>query len=382
MSESKMRRCTCALPQEISDMIFDFLHDDRRTLKSCALVCKPWVHAAHQHLFYDYRIEATPSFRNGYAMQLHSRAQQSSFYLYIQELTLAAKPSRSSLYPELNEDDVAAFFALLPRLRLLRLEQTGFTRRTPSTQPHAQLAVDTLSINWMYPSIPGSSSSTHDLLSLFREIRELDIRVVHRKHLPDAAHIERDTPSTITVNTLTLSDVSGPLLGMLQKMVLGTHLHTIKVAVAATTDVIELGSLLATVGTNVVDFQLSIWNFWANDFTDWNVLGLTRCPNLQSVVLLYANSGPLYSWETVYGLLAAVPATVTKLTIVVRDEYCLNSANWLRLHQGLEHVTSLQHLHFRLCRGGDLFQSCDIPQKSMDRLRRAFPSLSNRWLKR
>ncbi|KAI0695178.1 hypothetical protein BC835DRAFT_1273755, partial [Cytidiella melzeri] len=47
------------LPREVIDMIIDFLHDDRRTLKSCAAVCKQWVSVAHPHLFRDYRIEAT-----------------------------------------------------------------------------------------------------------------------------------------------------------------------------------------------------------------------------------------------------------------------------------------------------------------------------------
>ncbi|KAI0094839.1 hypothetical protein BDY19DRAFT_914852 [Irpex rosettiformis] len=379
MPEAESDVCR-TLPQEVIDMIIDFLHDDRRTLKSCAEVAKSWVRVSYYHLFRKFRIEATPSFKAGYSAQLQA-ILRSSFYPYIHELTAVPIPTRSSLYPELTEEDVVAFFTSLPRLRSLRLDQTGFTRHLSRPQPARRFSADRLSINWMYPSIPGSSSSTSDLLLLFYEIRELDLKVIHRKHLSDAISFEgREPPPPIMVDTLTLSDVSGPLLRLLRRLISGDRLHTMRVSIAATADVVELGELLSTVGSNIYEFQLAIWNFWSNDFADWDVLGLTNCPNLQSVVILYANSGPFYSWETVYGLLAAVPARVRQVTIVVRDEYCLNSANWARLRQTLEHLTNLQRIQFRLCRGGDLFKSREVPQKVLEGLCRALPSFKTRGL--
>jgi hypothetical protein len=98
------------------------------------------------------------------------------------------------------------------------------------------------------------------------------------------------------------------------------------------------------------------------------------------VVILYANSGAWYSWETVYDILAIVPTVAQKVTIVVRDEHCLYSANWPRLYQRLAHVTQLQHVHVRLCQGGDLFQSREVPQKAMGRLPHALPLLNPRRL--
>ncbi|KAI0815025.1 hypothetical protein BC629DRAFT_834035 [Irpex lacteus] len=388
------------LPQEVIDMIIDFLQDDRRTLRSCAEVCKPWVRVAYYHLFRNFRIEATPSFKAGYSAKLRA-ILQCSFHVYVQDLTVAPIPTRSSLYPELAEEDVVAFLTYLPRLRSLRLDQTGFTRHISKLHPTRRFSLDKLSINWMYPSIPGTNSSTSDLLLLFYEIRELDLKVVHRKHLSDAISFEGGKPPPpVLVDTLTLSDVSGPLLRLLRRLISGDHLRTMRVSIAATADVVELGEMLNSVGSKLLEFQLAIWNFWSNDFTresarsslscdhtaysahplDWDALGLSSCPNLQSVIILYANSGPFYSWETVYGLLAAVPARVRQVTIVVRDEYCLSSANWPRLRQTLEHLTNLQRIQFRLCQGGDLFQSREIPQKVMEGLCRALPSLKNRGL--
>ena len=389
------------LPQEVIDMIIDFLHDDRRTLKACAQVSRSWVRVSHYHLSRNVRIEATPSFKAGYSAQLQSLLRW-PFHVYIYELTVVPVPTRSSLYPELTEENVVAFFTSLPRLRSLSLDQTGFTRRHLSrSQPACRFSADKLSINWMYPSIPGSNSSTSDLLLLFYEIKELDLKVIHRKHLSDAISFEGgEPPPPIMVDTLTLSDVSGPLLRLLRSLISRDRLRIMRVSIAATADVVELGDLLGAIGSNILEFQLSIWNFWSNDFTgesirqlfkydqsaysahslDWDVLGLSNCPNLQSVVILYANSGPFYSWETVYGLVAAIPTRVKQITIVVRDEYCLSSANWSRLRQTLEHLTNLRRLQFRLCRGGDLFQSREIPQQVMEGLCRALPSFKDRGL--
>ena len=41
------------IPQEISDYIVDFLHDEKKTLRQCCLVSKSWVPRAQQHLFYE-----------------------------------------------------------------------------------------------------------------------------------------------------------------------------------------------------------------------------------------------------------------------------------------------------------------------------------------
>jgi hypothetical protein len=45
-----------AIPQELSDMILDFLHDDVAALCSAGLVCKSWLPASRFHLFSKIKI--------------------------------------------------------------------------------------------------------------------------------------------------------------------------------------------------------------------------------------------------------------------------------------------------------------------------------------
>jgi hypothetical protein len=248
-------------------MIIDFLRDDRPTLKYCAQVSKQWIPASHQHLFREFRIEATPSYKAGYSAQLKEILRQ-SFYIYICELTVVALPTRSMLYPELFEEDVVAFFTLLPRLCSLKLDRTGFKGPISSSRPKSRFCADKITVDWMYSTIPGSSASTGDLLSLFHEIRELDLKMIHHKYLPDAITIEEiEPPPTIKVDILTLSDVSIPLLRLLRRMISSSRLHTVRASVADAAEVVELGAFLSAVGSNLVEFQLSIWNFWSVDFT-------------------------------------------------------------------------------------------------------------------
>ena len=42
-----------AIPQELSDTILDFLHDDMAALCSAGLVCRSWLPASRFHLFSD-----------------------------------------------------------------------------------------------------------------------------------------------------------------------------------------------------------------------------------------------------------------------------------------------------------------------------------------
>jgi len=47
---------TKELPIELVEAILDYLHDDKRALKMCSLVCKAWLHPTYRLLFYDTRL--------------------------------------------------------------------------------------------------------------------------------------------------------------------------------------------------------------------------------------------------------------------------------------------------------------------------------------
>ncbi|KAL4246646.1 hypothetical protein ABKN59_008145 [Abortiporus biennis] len=61
MADCNPNRFFGVLPQELTDTIIDFLHDDRNTLKSCSLVCHSWIPATRFHLFRRITLDLTPN---------------------------------------------------------------------------------------------------------------------------------------------------------------------------------------------------------------------------------------------------------------------------------------------------------------------------------
>lgn len=273
----------------------------------------------------------------------------------MRELALSAGPI-PVLSPELTEDTITTIMETLPRLRFLKLRQTGYVGSISEVHPYKLCS---LSVSWMYPSIPGTSTSLVSLLSLFHTIRVLDLEVIHRKHLYTEEMLaaeETRLSKLVRVHALQLHDVSALLLRTLQRSICPEYLQTVRFPITTAEDTTHIGAFLREMGQNIQHFQLSIWNFWCNDRTDWNALGLENCPNLRSVVILYANSGPFYSWETVFEILRVIPSSVTDVTLVVREAGCLKTVNWDKMRSELKRFGSLKKLRFALCTG-DTFRS-------------------------
>jgi hypothetical protein len=75
------------VPQEVLDDIFDYLHQDKRELKRCSLVCKAWLYPARRQLFSD----ATFNSRQ-IAISFH-RNSTSIIARFIRRLTIANCPT-------------------------------------------------------------------------------------------------------------------------------------------------------------------------------------------------------------------------------------------------------------------------------------------------
>ena len=242
-------------------MIIDFLHDDKRSLKACSLVCTAWAREARYHLFYCHRVEARNE-HGGYAEQL-KKVFQEPLCSHLRELALSAGPIHT-LSPELTEDIITSALTSLPRLRSLKLRQTGYVG---AISPRSPFQLCTLSISWMYPSIPGTATSLLSLLSLFHRIRVLDLEVIHKKHLFSEETLEAEEARSlqpVRVHTLQLHDISASLLSTLQSSICPEHLQTVRASITAAEDIEHLGSFFGTVGTSLRRFQLSIWNFWGD----------------------------------------------------------------------------------------------------------------------
>lgn len=104
---------------------------------------------------------------------------------------------------------------------------------------------------------------------------------------------------------------------------------------------------------------------------------LSRCTSLQSVIVLYANSGPFFTWDALFSILQAIPATVKDVTLVIREVCCLDTVDWSRMAKQLERFTCLQNLRFELCTA-DTFRSRQIDEKTRQRIWEALPEFKAR----
>lgn len=251
------------VPLEISDMIIDFCHGDKRTLRSCALVCRSWSAAAQYHILYSTRLTAEPK-KGGYAVQLRPLLAPPNC-TRIRELALTPGPSRYSPLSELKMDVLLSVLTSLQRLRSLCLSETGFVESSDAPSlSSTRFRLDKLQISWMYSTSPGTSHGFQDVLSIFSDLRDLHLGPIHAKHLPvEPDNVEN--PLTTKVDTMTLLEVSRPLVTTLSRLICPERLNTVKACITASGDVSQLGTLLHNIGSELVQFQLAIWNFWFSD---------------------------------------------------------------------------------------------------------------------
>lgn len=245
-------------------MIIDFLHTDKRTLKACSLVCRSWTAAAQYHILYTFRLIAEPS-KGGYAVQLRPYLEP-PVCDRIRELVLTPGPSRYSPLSEFTMDVLLTVLKTLPCLRALTLSETGFVETNDhSTHNMNTFALKKLDISWMYPTSPGMTRGFQDVFSVFSDIQELNLGPIHPKHLPTNEFELVETTPTTRIQNMTLAEVSAALVAMLSGLIQPASLKTLKACIMAAGDVALLGTLLHSVGSDLEQFQLAIWNFWFSD---------------------------------------------------------------------------------------------------------------------
>ena len=112
------------IPQELSDLIVDFLHNDIAALCNVGLVCKSWLPASRVHLFSDITLSAM--FNVHHALEVIC-AEGSTIPPYISHLEMENDESQSV-------DETLLRLPLLSNLKCLRFISIDMADFTPDAK--------------------------------------------------------------------------------------------------------------------------------------------------------------------------------------------------------------------------------------------------------
>lgn len=165
------------LPPEVQDIILDHLHDDKKTLSTCSLVCQLWRACSQYHIFRSLDL----------AMSRHNASAKARLL----EGRLKANPAKCSMVQELHitgglssttcvkYNTILSIVKRLPKLRVLTIREIVLA---PSG------------------TIPHSAPQLFDLLSRLPDLRTVEIHTVTCHLLPSEGEaISETSPEATTL---------------------------------------------------------------------------------------------------------------------------------------------------------------------------------------
>ena len=162
------------LPQELYEVIIDYLYDDKASLASCSLVSKAWIPTARLHLFRTIRHTlAFDAAAAGKLIQDMTRFLQEapSIALLVRDLYLqAAIPASRSC---VEEEDVSSLLKLLPQLQSLTMKHVLLTDRRKRREIETRLRAQAEDLSFVHPT----SHYVFDVLSTLSNLRCLVLYV-------------------------------------------------------------------------------------------------------------------------------------------------------------------------------------------------------------
>ncbi|KAM5540157.1 hypothetical protein V8D89_006297 [Ganoderma adspersum] len=148
LTEDRSVTSVLLFPQEITDMIIDFLHDDVESLLACALVSRSWLPASRFHLFGSCTIKGATEFQTAF----RTITMTPDVGSYVRALTIVNQGMRG-----LTLGTFETLLSGLPDLRSLTIQRvrfknntTGMDRKNASflqnTRPTASFALEELKL--------------------------------------------------------------------------------------------------------------------------------------------------------------------------------------------------------------------------------------------
>ncbi|RPD61235.1 hypothetical protein L227DRAFT_562792 [Lentinus tigrinus ALCF2SS1-6] len=394
--KSEYRKIT-DLPPELLHMIFEYLKDERWTMKRCAATCAVLREVAVEYLEYP-----SPRIRENLDhfmtfMRRHTKPPKT-----VRELNLSTVALDESVMNEIKR--------LFPKVKILHLEDISCTPPLPYHPPHPapepmqleRLVLESYDGGW-------SLCGMMHILSLLAP-KSLVINLVWDKKTKDL-QMDKFDPSCLAsspaVEELRVACSYTPdqpplaeLLDALSRILSPGHLKSVNLTCDSEADVRALGALLGRIGSNVTRLLLhphSRWAFeerqiWSDPFNDWKLLDISACTKLETLYLhVYVKrkenlSGRAASYFAA-GLLANYASpTLRKVTIDLHDlerPTTLGNRVVLKLQEFDKVVTAarfpnLQKFELNVCVSDELYRKRHHEQKCREAALRALPGLRAR----
>ena len=137
---TRVKNMLPVIPQELSDTILDFLHNDAASLCSAGLVCKSWLPASRFHLFSDIQLLST-QFRG---MLDAICAERSTIPPYIRHLSILGDADGQFV------EETLLKLPLLSNLKNLRLMQINMASLTPDAKKRLTTMLQNLTTLHLY----------------------------------------------------------------------------------------------------------------------------------------------------------------------------------------------------------------------------------------
>jgi len=398
---------------ELTDIVIDFLFDDKDTLDACALVSREWVPSAQYHIFSRIHIRNTtkenqhnPNWVQDFIefLKLHSHIQP-----LIRDLRILCSPTdyRSTepipKHPTLNAATLARICHMLPCLQFLMLDWVALASDVKIQDGFAPIYIKSLSVT-------NSKFNDSALRTLFEQIRVTDtLRVldVTRSRTaigtgsdPGYALIGHPSLRQITVE---LGEDFPSCIRLDQLVPTTCQLDTLDVAFASANFIELMGDILTTKCEHLTYLRLDVHRCGLDNPERWpgnrlslpDNLALSNCSNLHFLDFKVFSSWDIhprdthFQWMCIIEMLATAPSSLRKVAFGVRTimdsdeeflaENDLNTIRWDQLESVLLSLPNLDSVRFR---NENLVESRYTSAECADPLTRDWTSIIERRLSR
>ena len=246
------------LPQEVFDLIIDFLHDDPDALKACCFVSKSWVHPTQKHLFTHVKFNSESDFKSWQKTFLDP---SNSHAHYTRSLSIHL--SMSFALGDTGVGDWIRAFSGVVRLRLV------VSHSDISLSPLYGLFPTLKSLHMDYGT-SGSSSEMFGLVCSFPLLEDLSIVSLHGNYEVGRLDIPSTSPKLTGCLDLRVAKIR-PIVRRLLELPSGPHFS--KIYLSCFKEDAELITDLVSKCSDTLKSLNIFYYFWGAGFLSAFVVG-------------------------------------------------------------------------------------------------------------